>query len=181
MRPKPKREEREFAGAQPKNRRIIDKIRSEGYLGLMFNKSDFMDGVVWAANVVYDYKDFFKPHNERSVIPLEELPFLKEDLINSHFLMIIYYKMRDNLVQLEEQKISLLSVAKFQHVSKSDADIIKMWDKNMQLAQQKTDSGDLSGYDMSDLQGTEDKYKFYTKLVSDEVKKYQEEIKNLPR
>jgi hypothetical protein len=178
---RPKSEEREFAGAQPKNKRIVDKIRSEGYFGLMFNKSDFMDGVVWAANVVYDYKDFLRPHKERSVIPIRELSFLKEDLINAHFLMIIYYKMKDNLVQLEEQKLSLFSVAKFQNVAIDDADIIKKWDKNMQLAQQKTDSGDLSGFDMSDLHGTEDKYKFYTKLVSDEMKKYQEEIKNIPR
>jgi hypothetical protein len=182
MRPKrEEREEREFAGIMPKNKRIVDKIRSEGYIGLMFNKSDFMDGVVWAANVVYDYKDFLRPHKDRSVIPNSELPFFKEDLINAHYLMIIYYKMKDNLVQLEEQKFSLLTLAKFQNVAAEDKDIIKKWDQNMMLAQQKTDSGDLSGYDMSVLHGTEDKYKRYTKLVADEMKKYQEEIKKLPR
>jgi hypothetical protein len=176
----PKREENEFVGVQPKNKRVIDKIRKEGYFGLMFNKSDFMDGVVWAANVVYDYKDFLRLQRDRSVIPSDELPFLKDDLINAHLLMIIYYKMKDNLVQLEEQKLSLYTVAKFQNVRIEDKDIIKKWDENMKLAQQKTDSGDLSGYDMSSLHGTEEKYKKYTKLVSDEMKKYQEEIKNLP-
>jgi hypothetical protein len=147
----------------------------------MFNKDDFMDGVVWAANIVYDYRDFFRNQRDRSVIPRKELPFLKEDLLNAHFLMIIYYKMRDNLVQLEEQKLSLYTIAKFQEVSPDDMDMIKKWDENMKLAQQKTDSGDLSGYDTSALQGTEDKYKNYTRLVSDEIRKYQDEIKKLPR
>jgi hypothetical protein len=178
---KPKPEEREFGGVLPKNKRIVDKIRSEGYFALLFNKSDFMDGVVWAANVVYDYKDFLRSYMDRSVIPKDELPFFKEDLINAHLLMIIYYKMRDNLVQLEEQKFSLYTLAKFQNVAPEDKEIIKKWDQNMMLAQRKTDSGDLSGYDMSVLQGTEDKYKNYTKLVSDEMKKYQEDIKTLPR
>ncbi|MDR3254569.1 MAG: hypothetical protein LBT31_03245 [Synergistaceae bacterium] len=176
-----KREEREFVGAQPKNKRIADRIRTEGVYGVMFNKDDFMDGVVWAANVVYDFRDFFKTHRDRNIVPIKSLPFFKEDLINAHFLMIIYYKMKDNLVQLEEQKLSLFTVAKFQKIEADDEDIVKRWDENMMLAQQRIDSGDLSGYDMSQLHGTEETYKKYTKLVSLEMKKYQEEIKKLPR
>jgi hypothetical protein len=178
---KPGREKTEFVGAQPKNKRIADKIRSEGILAIMFNKDDFMDAVVWAANVVYDFRDFFKAHRDRSIIPFKTLPFFKEDLINAHFMMIIYYKMKENLVQLEEQKLSLFSVAKFQKIDASDEEIVMKWDENMVLAQQKSDSGDLSAYDMSALHGTEDVYKKYTKLVSEEMKKYQEDVKKLPR
>jgi hypothetical protein len=178
---KPKLERDEFAGVLPKNKRIVDRIRSEGYFGLMFNKSDFMDGVVWSANIVSDYKNFYRLYEDRSVMPEDELPFLKDDLIKAHFIMIIYYKMKENLVQLEEQKLSLYTVAKFQQVPPEDKDIIKKWDENMKLAQQKTDAGDLSGYDTSSLHGTEEKYRNYTKLVSDEIKKCQDEIKNLPR
>jgi hypothetical protein len=171
----------EFAGAQPKNKRIADKIRGGGILGVMFNKDDFMDGVVWAANVVYDFRDFLKTHRSRSIVPIKTLPFFKEDLVNAHFMMIIYYKMKENLVQIEEQKLSLFTVAKFQKIDLDDEEIVMKWDENMMLAQQKTDSGDLSGYDTKELHGTEETYKKYTKLVSEEMKKYQEEIKKLPR
>ncbi|MDR1943727.1 MAG: hypothetical protein LBQ19_02800 [Synergistaceae bacterium] len=182
MRPKKKREEkREFAGIEPKNKWIVDRIRKEGYLGMMFNKDDFMDAVVWAANIVYDYMDFFRAHRDRSVIPIGELPFLKDDLKNAHLLMIVYYKVKDNLVQFEEMKLSLFTMAKFQSVDTGDVEIIKKWDENMMLAQQKTDSGDLSGYDMASLHGTEEKYRRYAVMVSDEMKKYQEEIVKVPR
>jgi hypothetical protein len=183
MRPKKKREEttREFAGIEPKNKRIVDRIRKESYFGMMFNKDDFMDAVVWAANVVYDYMDFFRAHRDRSIIPIGELPFLKDDLKNAHLLMIVYYKVKDNLVQFEEMKLSLFSMAKFQNIDFGDIDIIKKWDENMRLAQKKTDSGDLSGYDMTPLHGTEERYRRYAVMVSEEMKKYQEEIVNLPR
>jgi hypothetical protein len=177
---RPKNDERgEFVGAQPKNKGIVDRIRAEGYMGVMFNKDDFMDAVIWAANIVVSYREFLKDHRERSVIPIKDLPFLKEDLENAHFLMIIYYKMKDNLVLLEEQKLSLYSVAKFQDVLASDIDIMKKWDENMRLAQQKTDSGDLGGYDMSQLHGTEEKYKRYSTMVSNAMKKYKEKLSKL--
>ena len=72
MRPGRKREEREFVVASPKNKSIASRVRDHGYVGVMFNKNEFMDAVVWAANVVYEYKDFFASHKDgRIVIPID--------------------------------------------------------------------------------------------------------------
>ncbi len=173
------REEREFAGALPKNRAIVERIRKDGYYGMLFNKADFMDAVVWAANVVYDYKDFYRPHRDRIVVPEAEMPFRKDDLINAHFLMIVYYKMRENLVLMEELKQSLFSVAKFQRVPDEDVETMKRWDNYILLARQKQDSGDLSGKGIGSLQGTEVKYERYSGVVTKEVTKYQEDLAKL--
>jgi hypothetical protein len=166
---RPKRSEREFSGVEPKNKAIIDKVRRDGYIGVMFNKEDFMDAVVWSANVVYDYKDYYVSHRERIVVPVDDLPFWKPDIVNAHILMIHYYKMRENLVLVEELVQSLRTVAKFQPVKPEDMELMKRWDEYTTLVQRKMDHGDFSDLDIGDLKGTETTYERYRAMVDAEI------------
>ena len=173
---KARREEREFQGAQPRNKAISDRIRKDGYLGMMFNKEDFLDAVIWAANIVYDYRDFFAKFKDRVVIPMTELPFWKEDLVNAHFLLIIYYKMKQNLVFSEEFKVSLMTVAKFQIVADADIKVMERWDAHFEKTKLEERFGDIASGDIGDLIGTEKIFKHYSDMVTKEAEKYQNEI-----
>ena len=169
----------EFSGVLPQNKSIIDRIRKDGYYGMLFNKTDFMDAVVWASNVVSDYKDYYRLHKDRIVIPETEMPFRKDDLINAHFLMIVYYKTRGNRVLVEELKEGLFSVAKFQKIPEEDIETMKRWDNYVLVAKRKQDSGDLSATNLGSLQGTEIKYERYSGTVAREVAKFQEDLAKL--
>ena len=173
------RENREFAGVLPKNQFIVERVRKEGYYSMLFNKADFMEAVVWAANVVYDFKDFYRLNKDRIVIPEAESPFRKDDLINAHFLMIVYYKMKENLIMAEELKQGLFNVARFQHVPAEDVEIMKKWDDYVRCSKQKQETGDLSGSSLGSLQGTEIKYERYSGIVAREIAKYQEDLAKL--
>ena len=169
----------EFRGIRIENTSIVHKVRKEGYLGVMFNKSDFMDAVVWAANLVYEYRDYFKSHMREVVVSEEDLPFLKEDLENAHCILISYYKMKKNLVLAEEFKMSLLTVARFQKVKTEDVGIMAEWNEFLQMVQEKEESGDFAGYDIGNLKGSEQTYERYARMVADEVDRYRDVIAKL--
>ena len=171
-----KKEEREFKGIQPRNKSISDRIRKDGYMGMMFNKEDFLDSVIWAANIVYDYKDFYQKFRDRSVVPLSELPFWKEDLINAHFLMVEYYKKKQNLVFAEEFRMSLMTVAKFQIIADADIKIMERWDEHFEKTKLEERFGDITGGDIGDLIGTEGIFKRYSDMVLKESDKFQKEL-----
>jgi hypothetical protein len=171
-----RKENREFVGSQPKNKGIIDRIRNEGYLSVMFNKDDFLDAVMWAANLIYAYKDFYTPHKDRIVIPLADLPFWKQDLKNAHMIMINYYKVKNNSEQQDSIKRSLYTLAKFQEISEEDTDTMKAWDEYALASNQKLDSTVFGRHDMGALRGKGDKYERYTKMVSKEIAKIDAEL-----
>jgi len=173
------KENKTFAGETPRNRTIIERIRKEGYYALLFRQEDFMEGVAWAANVVNDFKKYVRLYRDRIVIPFTEISFRKGDLINAHFIMIFYYKMKKNLVQVEELKEGLFTVAKLQNVQPEDVEIMKRWDNHILLAKTKQDSGDLSAVDIGALRGTEVKYERYSGIVAKEVSKFQEDLAKL--
>lgn len=172
------RENKSFEGTLSRNP-IVDRIRKEGYYALLFSKTDFMDGVVWASNVVTDFKKFYRFHRDRIVIPIDEMPFRKDDLVNAHFLMVFYYKMKNNLVQAEEIKEGLSAVAKFQNVPAEDIEIMKKWDQHMSLTKQKQESADRDSIDIGPLRGTEIKYERYSGIVAREMAKFQEDLAKL--
>lgn len=176
MKPKSRRPEREFAGVQPKNREIVDLIRREGYIGVMFNKDNFMDAAVWAANMVYEYRDFYAPLEDRIVIPISMLQVWKSDLVNAHLLMVIYYNIKQNFVNVEEFKESLYTLAKFQEIAPDEVNTMDKWADYMTEAKEKMDLGDFSASDIGSLQGTEWIYECYKKKVADEVEKYKAEL-----
>jgi hypothetical protein len=170
-----KREEREFAGASPKNKSIASRIRDHGYMGVMFNKDEFMDAVVWAANIVYEYKDFFSSHRDgRIVLPFDELPFLKYDVIQAHFIMLKYYGMKQNYVLLEQLKQSLYTVARFQKIAEGDIESIKQ--VNERLAKTlRNEEEDFSFDTDPQINFAEKEYNYYSGLVTEEIEKYREE------
>lgn len=174
-----KNEQDEFRGIRIENTSILHKVRKEGYLGVMFNKSDFMDAVVWAANLAYEYRDYFRAHADKVVVPEKELPFLKEDLFNAHCILIIYYKMKKNMILAEEFKMSLLTVPRFQEIKAEDTGVMVQWNEFLRMAREKEDCGDLSGYDIGNLKGTEQVYERYSRMVTEEVERYQEIIAKL--
>ena len=77
---KSRKEDREFVGVLPRNQAIVDKIRKDGYYAVLFNNIDFMDAVVWAANLTYDFKDFLSNYGSKAIIPQSELLVRKDDL-----------------------------------------------------------------------------------------------------
>jgi hypothetical protein len=178
MRPAAKQEKREFAGAQVKNQSIISRIRDHGYYSVMMNKDDFLDAAVWAANVVYKYKDFFntlRQDAERIVMPLDDLPFIKQDVVSAHFIMIFYYSMKQNYVLLEQFKQSLYTAARFQKISPDDVELMKKVDER--LAQEA--SSDEHGFNFNsepELRGAEKQYNYYASLVTKEIEHYREEF-----
>ena len=179
MKPRLRRREREFAGVQPKNREIIDMIRRDGYIGVMFNKEYFMDAIVWAANMVYEYKDFYAPLEDRIAIPLSRLQVWKSDLINAHMLLIIYYNLKENFINVEEFRESLYTLAKFQEIAAEDANIVERWADYIVDAKEKMDMGDFSASDIGSLQGTEPIYERYKNMVADEVEQYKAEVEKV--
>ena len=171
----PTSEKMEFIGAQPKNMSIIHRIRDHGYMDVMFNHDDFIDAVVWATNVVYEYDDYFNQNKfERVVIPLGELPFIKLDLENAHMLLLMYYNMRENFVLVEKIKQSLYTVARFQKIEDEDAELMKKIGERMAEAA-KHHEGDFNFGDVHELVGAEKKYNSYSHMVTLQIEKYMEE------
>jgi hypothetical protein len=168
--------DREFAGAQPKNKFIVDKIRKDGYLGVMFNKNDFLDAVMWASNIIYSYRDFYAQHKDRMVIPISDLPFWKQDLVNAHMIMINYYNVRSNTEQLDFMKSNLKTLAKFQEVAPEDVETMKHWDEYLLASNQELDVVSLGHFDKGNLRGKGEKYERYSKLVSKEIENYEKEL-----
>ncbi|MDR1916595.1 MAG: hypothetical protein LBQ58_08485 [Synergistaceae bacterium] len=174
-----KREVREFYGEMPKNKSIVSRIRDNGYYGVMLNKDDFMDAVVWSANIVYEYKDYFASHKHRIVIPLTELPFLKEDLVNAHFIMIVYYGMKYNFILVEELKLSLYTVARFQKIAEEDIASIERWDKHALQCNELNTSNDPTNLESGVFRGGEKTCEKYSHLVTQEIEKYRGELLKL--
>jgi hypothetical protein len=175
MRAGVKKEAMEFVGARPKNQSIVSRIRDHGYMGVMFKKEDFMDAVVWAANIVYEYNDFFNSRrSERIVIPLDELPFIKSDVENAHFIMLIYYNMKQNFVLVEQLKQTLYTVARYQRIADEDADLMKQVDERMAKAA-AGEENDFNFGTEPELRGAEKKYNYYSSLVTAQIEKYREE------
>ncbi|MDR1138013.1 MAG: hypothetical protein LBK91_06795 [Synergistaceae bacterium] len=174
-----KREEREFVGASPKNKSIASRIRDHGYLGVMFNKDEFMDAVVWAANVVYEYKDFFSSNRDgRIVISIDELPFIKFDVTQAHFIMLIYYSMKQNYVLLEQFKQSLYTVARFQKIADADIEMIKKVNERLSKTLPANED-DFSFSANQQLKFAEKEYNYYSGLVTEEIEKYRDECLKL--
>jgi hypothetical protein len=176
MRPGSKKEEMEFVGARPKNQSVVSRIRDHGYVGVMFNKEDFMDAVVWSANVVFEYKDFFNSHkSERIVIPLKELPFIKQDVINAHFIMLLYYNMKMNFVLVEQLKQGLYTVARYQKIADADIELMKRVDERVAKAQANDREEGFNFILEPELRGAEKQYKYYSSLVTREIEKFRDE------
>jgi len=176
MLPKPKQSEKmEFVGKQPRNISIVNRIRDHGYVGVMFNNDDFMDAVVWASNVVYEYENFFNSGNSAQiVIPIDELPFLKVDLENAHLILLIYYKMKQNFVLGEKIKQSLYTVARFQKIANEDAELMKKISERAVEAARHFEQ-DFDFKDIPELASAEKKISQYSSRVTDQIEKYREE------
>jgi hypothetical protein len=169
-----KRQEMEFVGQSPKNQSIVSRIRSLGYTSVMFNKEDFLDAVVWAANIVFEYRGFFDSRKSAfTVTSLDELPFLKMDVVNAHFLLMHYYNRKENFVLVEQFKQSLYSVARFQKITPDDAELMKKVDER--LAQQTKDENDFNFNAEPELRGAEKKYNQYAAMVTAEIEKFRDE------
>ncbi|MDR1471254.1 MAG: hypothetical protein LBS75_01910 [Synergistaceae bacterium] len=177
MVPRLKREVREFCGEMPKNKSIVSRIRDNGYYGVLLNKDDFMDAVVWSANLVYEYRDFFLNHKRRIVIPLAELPFWKKDLVNAHFIMLIYYNMKSNFVLVEEFKLSLYTVARFQDVAEEDIRTLEQCDKRSFQSEMDRGSRDIAPEPGELELGESNKTcERYSRLVTQEIERYRSEF-----
>ena len=177
MQPKNKQEEMEFVGVLPRNRTIVDQIRRMGYLSVMFNKDDFMDAVIWASNLVNDYERFASSQKDRVVIPIEELPYEKPDLVSAFILLIIYYHRKGNLIVAEELKKSFWTVAKFQNIPIEDVPVMAGWDEFMSEAKRRMDRDDFSTPEIGKLEGTEKKFEHYKALIAKEKEAFQEELR----
>jgi hypothetical protein len=165
----------EFVGSHPRNSSVVSRIRDHGYVSVMFNKDDFMDAVVWAANIVYEYGAFFGSHSlDRIVIPQDELPIIKSDAENAHFIMLIYYNMKKNFVLLEQIKQSLYTLARYQRMDEKDAELMKKVDEKMARAAREDDDG-FNFNAEPDLRGAEKRYKYYASLVTAQIEKYRTE------
>ena len=177
MRPrakKAKKEEMEFVGQRPKKQSIVSRIRALGYTSVMFNKEDYLDAVVWAANVVFEYRDFFNSRMSKLIVTsLDELPFLKLDVVNAHFLLIHYYNMKENFVLVEQFKQSLYSVARFQKIAPEDVELMKKVDER--LSQKTKDENDFNFNAEPELRGAEKKYNQYSAMVTAEIENFREE------
>ena len=171
--------DRELIGAKLKNPSIVDRIRKDGYIGVMFNKADFMDGVVWASNFTNSFKEIMGRYKDRSVVPIEDLPLRKDDLFNAYMLMMKYYTMKNNLRLVEECKLGLYSVSKFQHMPLEDKGLLERWDAYMQSSQRRMEAGDYGAEELGDLEGTEAIYQRYQQKVTEEVNKYKEAAKTI--
>jgi hypothetical protein len=140
----------------------------------MFNNDDFLDAVVWAANIVFEYGDFFNSRKpELIVTSIDELPFLKQDVIDAHFLLIHYYNMKGNFVLVEQFKQSLYSVARFQKIAPEDAELIRR--AGERLSQKNNDENGFNFNAEPKLRGTEKKYNQYFALVTAEIEKFRGE------
>ncbi|MDR3164456.1 MAG: hypothetical protein LBU13_02665 [Synergistaceae bacterium] len=174
MQARAKKEEIEFVGQRMKNQSIVSRIRDHGYMGVMFNNEDFLDAVVWAANVVFEYRDFFNSRKSEVIVAsLNELPFFKLDVINAHFVLLHYYNMKKNFVLVEQFKQSLYSVARFQKIADADADVIKKADER--LSQSIKNEDDFNFNTEPELHGAEKKYNQYASLVTAEIEKFRDE------
>jgi len=166
-------EKMDFIGGQPKNLSIVRCIRDHGYMGVMFNQEDFMDAVIWSANGVYEYGNFFESNKleQQIVIPLEELPFEKRDLENAHLIMLIYYNMKENFVLVEKIKQSLYTLARFQKIADGDTELMKQISERMTSSAER-DEYDFNFNDMRGLPGAEKKINYYSSRVTDQIEKY---------
>ena len=173
---KPKQSEKmEFIGGQPKNLSVVRCIRDHGYMGVMFNKEDFIDAVIWSANVVYEYGGFVDPSKlKQIVIPIEELPFDKQDLENAHMIMLVYYNMKENFIQVEKIKQSLYTVARFQKIADDDTELMKKIGERLAEAK-KRDDHDFNFDIMQEIAGAEKKINFYSSRVTSQIEKYMEQ------
>ena len=168
-------EKMEFKGQQPKNMSIVHRIRDHGYMDVMFNHDDFIDAVIWATNLVYQYSDFFNSFKyERVVIPLQELPLLKLDIENAHMLLLMYYNMRENFVLVEKIKQSLYTVARFQKIDEGDAELMKKIGERMAEAAKRHEH-DFNFSDIPELTGSEKRYNSYANRVTQQIEKYREQ------
>ena len=104
---------------------------------------------------------------------LDELPFLKPDGINAHFLLIHYYKRKENFVLVEQFKQSLYSVARFQKIAADDAELMKKVDER--LARRTKDENDFNFNTEPELRGAEKKYNQYAAMVTAEIEKFRDE------
>jgi hypothetical protein len=123
--------ELEFIGASPRNSAIASSVRANGYMAMMMNSRDMMDAVVWASNLVHSYTGFFSSGilKTKVVLPLGELPFSKDDVVNAHFVLLSYYGMKKNFALIEPLKQSLYTVARFQEMGKDNARAVEKDEK----------------------------------------------------
>ena len=176
---KPRKEDREFIGVLPKNQAIIDKIRRDGYYAVLFNNADFMDAVVWAANLTYDFKDFLSGYENKTVISQLELLVRKDDLYNAHIIMIIYYRMKKNIILMEECKLNLMNLARFQLIPEEHLLIVQDWVAAIMQSESAREAGAYQTSIISSLKATESIYKNYEKIVDEEMKRYRVELEKL--
>ena len=176
---KPRKEDREFIGVLPKNQAIIDKIRRDGYYAVLFNNADFMDAVVWAANLTYDFQDFLSGYENKTVISQLELLVRKDDLYNAHIIMIIYYRMKKNIILMEECKLNLMNLARFQLIPEEHLSIVQDWVAAIMQSESAREAGAYQTSIISSLKATESIYKNYEKIVDEEMKRYKVELEKL--
>lgn len=176
---KPRREDREFIGVLPKNQAIIDKIRRDGYYAVLFNNTDFMDAVVWAANLTYDFKDFLSGYENKTIISQLDLLVRKDDLYNAHIIMIIYYRMKKNIILMEECKLNLMNLARFQLIAEEHLSIVNDWVVAIMENESAREAGAYQFIENQALKGTEPIYKKYEKMVDEEMKRYKAELEKL--
>lgn len=168
---------REFVGAQPRNRNILDVIRKDGYLGVMFNNDDLLDAVIWSSNYIDAYERHCNALGERVVIPMSELgDFRKKDLIDAYLILIIYYHRRSDFMQVEALKTGFMTVAKFQELPEEDVKIMKHWDAYMEEVKKRMEQDDFSAPEM-DMAGTGNKYEHYKTVVQQEQERFKEELR----
>lgn len=173
------RDDREFVGILPRNPAIIEKIRKDGYYAALFNNTDFMDAVVWSANLTYEFKDFMSNYGSKSIIPQAELLARKEDLYNAHVIMSIYYQMKKNIILMEECKLNLVNLARFQLIAEEHVSIVNDWVEAIMQSETTREAGVYQSAKIAELKATESIYKKYEKMVQEDVKRYKAELEKL--
>lgn len=170
----------ELAGHTPRqSSHIADTMRSVGYLGLMLNIDEFYQAAIWASNMIDRYDQFSRPMIDKIVIPIDLLipkNYDKKVIINSFYLLIVYYHRKGNKDLVETLAGQLMNVAKFQPVKKKDIKIMEMWEDYLSDMKHKLRLGDFSAADGHSLEGTKKIYDHYVALVEKERKSFRNEL-----
>lgn len=169
----------DLAGRQPRrSTHIEDTMRGVGYLGLMVNVDEFYQAAIWASNMIDRYDQFSRPMVDRIVIPIEDLRgFDKKIVVQSYYLLIVYYHRKGNTHLVEMLLNQLMNLAKFQTMKRADIPVMEMWDDYLADMRQNMRLGDFSAPPGHALEGKKDVLDRYRALVEKERESFRKELR----
>ena len=93
--------------------------------------------------------------------------------------MIIYYRMKKNIILMEECKLNLMNLARFQLIPEEHLLIVQDWVAAIMQSESAREAGAYQTSIISSLKATESIYKNYEKIVDEEMKRYRVELEKL--